>query len=221
MLGSWERDIGLMINGLSRGKQKRKNTFSSFFSNRSFYLLDSRRWEFSHSICSEIQTVPIRTRWLCLLCRDKGHAHVIKSTGSQLEKHLLSKGISQKTFLTDDLTGDRYKKNLPSSKDNSLFCIRYVWQYCFPKNKNCSSSCVSSLSRKRIPHYSCNHSVYYSRVLLSTRWFSIRAWGVIFPDRPYWCLVSLIVYLIPRQTPTPSVIPTSLNQWSTSSDRLL
>jgi hypothetical protein len=81
---------------------------------------------FSHSICSQIQTVPIRTRFLCLLCQDKGHVHIIKSTGSRLGKHLLSKGISQEPFLTDDLPGDQYKKNLPSFKDNSLPCIRYV-----------------------------------------------------------------------------------------------
>jgi len=90
---------------------------------------------FSHSICSQIQTVPIRTRCLCLLCRGKGHVHIIKSTGSRREKRLLSKGISQKPFLTDDLAGVRYKKNLPSLKENSLSCIRYVWQYCFPKNR--------------------------------------------------------------------------------------
>ena len=89
----------------------------------------------SHSICSQIQTVPIRTRCLCLLCRGKGHAHIIKSTGSRRGKLLLSKGISQKTFLNDDLTGDRYKKNLPSLKDNSLSCIRYVCHNCFPKNR--------------------------------------------------------------------------------------
>ncbi len=97
--------------------------------------LDNKRWEFSHSICSQIQTVPIRTRCLCLLCRCKGHVHIIKSTGSRREKRLLSKGISQKPFLTDDLVLVRYKKNLPSLKENSLSCIRYVWQYCFPKNR--------------------------------------------------------------------------------------
>jgi hypothetical protein len=48
----------------------------------------------------------------------------IKSTGSRLGKRLLSKGISQKPFLTDDLGGDRYKKNLPSLKDDSFSCIR-------------------------------------------------------------------------------------------------
>ena len=122
-----------MINGLSRGKQKRKNIFSFFFSIS--LSLDSIRWEFSHSICSQIQTVPIRTRCLCLLCRGKGHDHIIKSTGSRLGKHRLSKGIFQKQFLTDDLAGDRYKMNLPSLKDNSLSFIRYVWQYCFPKNR--------------------------------------------------------------------------------------
>jgi hypothetical protein len=103
----------------------------------------------SHSICSQIQTVPIRTCCLCLLYRGKGHAHIIKSTGSRLGKRLLSKGISQNPFLTDDLAGDRYKKNLPSLKDNSLSCIRYVCQYCFPKKQNYSSSSVSSLSRTR------------------------------------------------------------------------
>ncbi len=78
-----------------------------------------------------------------------------------------------------------------------------------------------SLSRKRIPRCCSKHSAYYSRVLLSACWFSIRAGGVIFPDRPYWCLVSLIVSLIPRQPPTPSAIPTSLKQRSTSSARTL
>jgi hypothetical protein len=87
------------------------------------------------NVISQIQTVPIRTRCLCLLCRGKGHVHIIKSTDSRLGKHLLSKGISQKPFLTDDLVGDRYKKNLLSLKGNSLSCIRYVWQYCFPKNR--------------------------------------------------------------------------------------
>jgi hypothetical protein len=96
-------------------------------------------WDLSHSIWSQMQTVPIRTRCLCLLCRGKGHAHIIKSTDSRLGKHLLSKGISQKPFLTD-LAGDRYKKNLPSFKDNSLSCIQYVRKYC-------SLSCVPSLSR--------------------------------------------------------------------------
>jgi hypothetical protein len=115
-----------MINGLSRGKQKRKNTFSFFFFQPISLSFDSKRWEFSHSICSEIQTVPIRTCCLCLLCRGKGHAHIIKSTGSRRAKRLLSKGIFQKPFLTDDLAGVRYKKNLPSLKDNSLSCIRYV-----------------------------------------------------------------------------------------------
>jgi len=124
-----------MINGLSRGKQKRKNIFSFFFFQPISLSLDSKRWEFSHSICSQIQTVPIRTRCLCLLCRGKGHVHIIKSTGSRREKRLLSKGISQKPFLTDDLAGVRYKKNLPSLKENSLSCIRYVWQYCFPRNR--------------------------------------------------------------------------------------
>jgi hypothetical protein len=83
----------------------------------------------SNSICSQVQIVPIRTRYLCLLCRGKGHVHIIKSTGSRIGKHLLSKGISQKKFLTDDLVGDRYEKNLPSLnslKDNSLSCIRSV-----------------------------------------------------------------------------------------------
>jgi hypothetical protein len=124
-----------MIKGLSRGKQKRKNTFLSFFSNRSFYLFDSRRWEFSHSICSQIQTVPIRNRCLCLLCRDKGHDHIIMNTGSRLRKRLQSKGISQKPFIPNNHADDQYKKNWPSLKDNSLSCIRYVWQYCFPKNR--------------------------------------------------------------------------------------
>jgi hypothetical protein len=54
---------------------------------------------------------------------------------TRLGKRLISKGISQKSFLTDDLAGDRYKKNLPSLKDDSLYCIRYVLQYCFPKNR--------------------------------------------------------------------------------------
>ena len=124
-----------MINGLSRGKQKRKKIFSLSFFQPISLSLDSKRWEFSHSICSQIQTVPIRTRCLCLLCRGKGHVHIIKSTGSRREKRLLSKGISQKPSLTDDLAGVRYKKNLPSLKENSLSCIRYVWQYCFPKNR--------------------------------------------------------------------------------------
>jgi hypothetical protein len=124
-----------MINVLSRGKQKRKNTFSFLFSNRSFYLLDIRRWEFSHSICSQIQTVPIRTRSLCLLCRGKGHDHIIMNTDSRLRKHLQSKGISQKPFLTNNHADDQYKKNWSSLKDNSLTCIRYVRQYCFPKNR--------------------------------------------------------------------------------------
>jgi hypothetical protein len=67
----------------------------------------------------------------------------------------------------------------------------------------------------------CNHSVYYSHVLSCAVGFSIRAWGITFPDRPYCCLVSLIVCLIPRQPPTPSSIPTSLKQRSTSSARPL
>ena len=124
-----------MINGLSRGKQERKKYFSLSFFQPISLSLDSERWEFTHSICSQIQTVPIRTRCLCLLCRGKGHVHIIKSTGSRREKRLLSKGISQKPSLTDDLAGVRYKKNLPSLKENSFSCIRHVWQYCFPKNR--------------------------------------------------------------------------------------
>jgi hypothetical protein len=57
------------------------------------------------------------------------------NTGSRLRKHLQSSGISQKPFLTNNHADDQYKKNWPSLKDNSLSCIRYVWQYCFPKNR--------------------------------------------------------------------------------------
>jgi hypothetical protein len=49
----------------------------------------------------------------------------------------------------------------------------------------------------------------------------MRDWGVIFPDRTYCCLVSLIVCLIPRQSPTDTDIPTSLKHRSTSSARPL
>ena len=101
-------------------------------------------WELSHSIWSQMQTVPIRTRCLCLLCRGKGHAHIIKSTDSRLGKHLLFKGISQKPFLTDDLVGDRYKKNLSSLEGNSLSCSPCVWKYCFQK-QNYSLSCARRL----------------------------------------------------------------------------
>ncbi len=50
----------------------------------------------------------------------------------------------------------------------------------------------------------CYHSVYYSRVLLCTRWFSIRVWGIKFPDRTIavschsssvWFLVNLLLPL--------------------------
>jgi hypothetical protein len=57
------------------------------------------------------------------------------NTGSRLRKRLQSKGISQKSFLTNNHADDQYKKNWPSLKDNSLSCIRYVRQYCFPKNR--------------------------------------------------------------------------------------
>ncbi len=87
-----------------------KKKYFLFFTESIF--IDSKWWDFSHSICSQIQTVPIRTRCLCPLCRGKGHAHIIKSTGSRLGKRLLSKCISQKPFLADDLADDRYKKNL-------------------------------------------------------------------------------------------------------------
>jgi hypothetical protein len=121
-LGSWEC-----------GAENRKGKILSLsFSPQRFLLSGQQQaWDFSHSICSQMQTVPIRTCSLCLLCRGKGHAHIIKNNGSRLGKHL--QGISQKPFFTDDLVHDRYKKNLPSLKDNSLSCIRYVRQYCFPK----------------------------------------------------------------------------------------
>ena len=118
-----------MLNGLSRGKQKQKHVL--FLFPQPFIILDSKRWDVSHSICSQIQTVPIRTRCLCLLCRGKGHAHIIKNTGSRLGKRLLSKGISQKPFLADD----RYKENLSSLKDNSLLVFDMCGQHCFPENR--------------------------------------------------------------------------------------
>ena len=134
-MGSWECDIGASNAKRAIARKTEKKKHFLFLFPQPFLILDSKRWDFSHSICSQIQTVPIRTRCLCLLCRGKGHAHIIKSTGSRRGKRLLSKGISQKPFLTDDLAGVRYKKTLPSLKDNSLSCIRYVWQYCFPKNR--------------------------------------------------------------------------------------
>ncbi len=57
------------------------------------------------------------------------------NTGSRLWKRFQSKGTSQKLFLTDDLADDQYKKNWPSLKGNSLSCVRYARQYCFPKNR--------------------------------------------------------------------------------------
>jgi hypothetical protein len=83
-LGSCEHDIGASnANGVSRGKQKGKNFFSFIY-----HGLDSKRWDFSHSIFSQIQTVPIRTSVCCPLFRRKGHSHIVKNTGS-LEKLLI------------------------------------------------------------------------------------------------------------------------------------
>ena len=132
MLGSWERDIAASNSkrAISQKTENRKHFL--FLSPQPFLILDSnKRWDFSHSVCSQIQTVPIRTRCLCLLCRSKGHAHIIKNTGSRLGKRLLSKGISQKPFLADD----RYKENLPSLKDDSLLVFDMCGQYCFPANR--------------------------------------------------------------------------------------
>ena len=57
------------------------------------------------------------------------------NTDSRLRKRLQSEGISQKPFLTNNHADDQYKNNWPSLKDNSLSCIRYVRQNCFPKNR--------------------------------------------------------------------------------------
>ena len=74
-----------MLNGLSRGKKRKGKIRSlSFFPQPFFCLSRQQAMGLFHSICSQIQTVPIRTRCLCLLCRGKGHAHIIKSTGSRL-----------------------------------------------------------------------------------------------------------------------------------------
>ncbi len=52
---------------LSRGKQKRKHTFSFFFQ----YLFSNTNRTYTYS--------------LRLLCRSKGHAHIIMNTGSRLK----------------------------------------------------------------------------------------------------------------------------------------
>ncbi len=42
----------------------------------------------------ELVKLEIRTCVCCLVCRGKGHAYIVKNTGSQLRKHVSSKGIS-------------------------------------------------------------------------------------------------------------------------------
>ncbi len=132
-------------------------TYAYFLFHQPFLILDSKRWDFSYSICSQMQTVPIRTRCLCLLCRGKGHAHIVKNTDSRLGKRLPSKGISQKPFLADD----RYKKNLPSLKDSSLLVFDMCGRYCFPKNRVVPSSRCLCLP-KRAPRYCCGIALPFS-----------------------------------------------------------
>ncbi len=109
--------------------RKRKNTLSFFFPKPLVtpFFLCLRKWSWDFPIVFVLKykntTVPIRTRCLCLLYRGKGHVHIIKSTGSRLGKRLLSKGISQKPFLTDDLPGDRYKKNLLHTVATRYPCV--------------------------------------------------------------------------------------------------
>ena len=130
-MGSWECDIGASNAKRAIARKTEKKKHFLFLFAQPFLILDNKWWDFSHSICSQIQTVPIPTRCLCLLCRGKGHAHIINNTGSRLGKRLLSKGISQKPFLTDD----RYKENLPSLKGNFLLVFDMCGQYCFPANR--------------------------------------------------------------------------------------
>jgi hypothetical protein len=52
------------------------------------------------------------------------------------------------------------------------------------------------------------------------RWF-LSLLDVLLTTTAHIALMSLIVCLIPRQSPTPSVIPTSLKEWSTWSPRPL
>jgi hypothetical protein len=102
------------------------------------------------------------------------------NTGFRLRKLLQSKGISQKPFLTNNHADDQYKKNWPSLKDNSLTCIRYVRQYCFPKNR-----IVLPRARRLFPgntsHAAAASTVYttlaYSCVFSL---ISIRSWGINF-----------------------------------------
>jgi len=149
------------VVGIVTRKTEKEKYFLFLFPKPIFLSRQQKVWEESHSICSQIQTVPIRTCCLCLLHRNKGHDHFVKNIGSRLGKHLLSKGISQKSFSIWRLVQER---SLPW-RIIPFLVFDVCGQYCFPKNRFVPFSRYCSLPDST-PLLRWQNSLYYPRVLL-------------------------------------------------------
>ncbi len=123
-LGSWKRKVGDQCPYYGVLHENRKEICVPFLLSKPtvFLILD---------ILLQNTSVHIRTCVCCLLFWGKGHAHIVKNTGSRLGKRLLLKGISytsQKPFLTD---GSGYKRDCLLQEEFPS-CTRYVRQVLFP-----------------------------------------------------------------------------------------
>jgi hypothetical protein len=141
----------------------------------------------------------------CVYCtevRDMTTSSRVLSNDSRLGKHLLSKGIFQKPFLTDDLVviGTRIIcllwRTIP-------FLVFDVWGSTVSKNR-ITIPLVRAPSLSRNLLHAAATQLYPCVLLLCVRWFSIRGLRFIPRIDPIvWCRV-IHRLLISCRSPTPS-----------------